>query len=79
MKSLLNGPTRICRSTGPYLVGCQCREGMPRIAHLQAAEAMVRFLSVEPLLEDIGTINLTGINWVIGGGESGFGARPMEK
>jgi hypothetical protein len=40
--------------------------------------AAVRFLSVEPLLEDLGQIDLTGIHWVIGGGESGPGARPMD-
>jgi len=39
----------------------------------------VRFLSVEPLLEDFGEIDLTGISWVIVGGESGPGARPMKK
>jgi protein gp37 len=37
----------------------------------------VAFLSVEPLLEDVGKFNLSGINWVIVGGESGPGARPM--
>lgn len=37
----------------------------------------MRFLSIEPLLEDLGTIDLTGINLVIVGGESGHGARPM--
>jgi protein gp37 len=52
--------------------------GVPRIAHLQRTEAQVRFLSVEPLLEDIGAINLRGIHWVIVGGESGAKARPME-
>jgi protein gp37 len=36
------------------------------------------FLSVEPLLEDLGEIDLTGIDWVIVGGESGAGARPMQ-
>jgi protein gp37 len=39
----------------------------------------VRFLSIEPLLEDLGTIDLTGIHWVIVGGESGQGARPMQR
>lgn len=53
--------------------------GMPRIDHLRAAPARVRFLSVEPLLEDLGTINLDGIHWVIVGGESGPGARRMDK
>jgi len=53
--------------------------GVPRIAHLQQAPAKVRFLSIEPLLEDLGDIDLTGIAWVIVGGESGPGARPMKK
>jgi protein gp37 len=53
--------------------------GLVRIKHLQQAPATVRFLSVEPLLEDLGEIDLEGIHWVIVGGESGFGARPMQK
>ena len=52
--------------------------GVPRIAELRKVKAAVRFLSVEPLLEDIGRLNLKGINWVIVGGESGSKARPME-
>ena len=55
------------------------RYGLPRIERLRSAPAAVRFLSVEPLLEDIGQLNLDGINWVIVGGESGPGARPMQK
>ena len=55
------------------------RHGVPRIAHLQAAKAKTRFLSVEPLLEDVGILNLSGISWVIVGGESGHGARPMKE
>ena len=51
--------------------------GVPRIAELQASPARVRFLSIEPLLEDLGALDLTGIGWVIVGGESGRGARPM--
>ncbi|VTR94096.1 Bacteriophage protein gp37 OS=Cystobacter fuscus DSM 2262 GN=D187_000285 PE=4 SV=1: Gp37_Gp68 [Gemmata massiliana] len=54
------------------------KHGLPRIDHLRTAPATVRFLSVEPLLEDLGKINLKGIHWVIAGGESGHGARPME-
>ena len=54
------------------------RHGLPRIDLLRQAPAKVRFLSVEPLLEHLGAINLKGINWVIVGGESGPGARPME-
>jgi protein gp37 len=45
---------------------------------LRSAEATVSFLSVEPLLEDLGGFSLRGIHWVIVGGESGAGARPME-
>jgi protein gp37 len=52
--------------------------GLPRIADLQATPAAVRFLSIEPLLEDLGEISLDGISWVIVGGESGPGARPMK-
>ncbi len=55
------------------------RDGVPRISHLRAAPAAVRFLSVEPLLEDLGQLNLEGIAWVIAGGESGPGARPMQE
>jgi len=53
--------------------------GLPRIGHLQSASATVRFLSVEPLLEDLGRIGLHNIHWVIVGGESGPGARPMKR
>lgn len=53
--------------------------GVPRIDHLRKIpNAAIRFLSVEPLLEDIGEINLKGIHWVIVGGESGSKARPMK-
>jgi len=55
------------------------QHGLPRLAHLQDAPAEVRFLSVEPLLEDLGAINLSGVRWVIVGGESGRGARPMKE
>jgi protein gp37 len=55
------------------------KHGVPRIAHLQEAPARVRFLSVEPLLEDLGTLDLAGISWVIVGGESGPRARPMRR
>lgn len=52
--------------------------GIARISHLRATPAAVRFLSIEPLLEDLGTLDLTGIGWVIVGGESGPGAREMD-
>lgn len=54
-------------------------QGLPRVGHLRAAPASLRFLSVEPLLESLGPIDLTGIHWIIVGGESGHGARPVEE
>lgn len=53
--------------------------GIPRIGYLQAIKAKTRFLSIEPLLEDLGRFSLKGIHWVIVGGESGVKARPMEE
>ncbi len=53
------------------------RYGVPRIDHLRSIDAAVRFLSVEPLLRDVGVLDLAGIHWVIVGGESGHKARPM--
>src|SRR6201993_2176004 len=55
------------------------KHGLPRVDHLRAAPAAMRFLSIEPLLEDLGKIDLEVIHWVIVGGESGPGARPMDK
>lgn len=48
-----------------------------RIKHLQDTPAGVRFLSIEPLIEPIGRLNLTGVHWVIVGGESGPSARRL--
>lgn len=50
-----------------------------RIDHIRNLKAPVRFLSCEPLLEDLGNLNLDGIDWVIVGGESGTQARPMKE
>lgn len=50
-----------------------------RIDCLRSLNASIRFLSCEPLLEDLGEINLEGIDWVIVGGESGVKARPMQE
>ena len=52
--------------------------GLPRIDDLRQIKAGIRFLSIEPLLDDVGKINLRGIHWVIVGGESGPKARPMK-
>lgn len=52
--------------------------GIPRINELRHIPAKIRFLSIEPLLECLGTIDLSNIHWVIVGGESGSKARPMK-
>lgn len=53
--------------------------GLPRVKHLQECPARRRFLSIEPLLECLGRVDLQGVGWVIVGGESGPGARPMSR
>jgi len=53
-------------------------EYLSRIDSLRMTKAAVKFLSLEPLLDDLGELDLTGIDWVIVGGEAGPGARPME-
>lgn len=58
-------------------VTVECQTSKKRIEDLRKLDASVRFLSCEPLLEDLGTLNLDGIDWVIVGGESGPKARPM--
>ncbi|MBN8739074.1 MAG: hypothetical protein BGP24_10080 [Lysobacterales bacterium 69-70] len=54
------------------------RHGVPRIDYLRTVAARIRFLSVEPLLEDVGELDLRDVHWVIVGGESGPKARPMK-
>ena len=53
--------------------------GFPRMECLRHIQASTRFLCMEPLLEDPGILNLNDIQWVIVGGESGPGARPMKQ
>jgi protein gp37 len=66
---------------GPSHIWCgvsvEERQATSRIAHLRATPATVRFLSLEPLLGPLGALDLSGIHWVIVGGESGPRARPM--
>jgi len=59
-------------------VSVENAEQRQRIRHLQNVPAAVRFLSIEPLLAEVGNLNLKGIHWVIVGGESGGKARPMD-
>jgi protein gp37 len=82
MRNLLQGRLRFAADLPHVWWGVSVEDrahGLPRVEHLRQAPAAVRFLSVEPLLEDLGEINLEGIHWVIVGGESGAGARPMQK
>lgn len=60
-------------------VTVECQATRSRIDELRNVPATVRFISCEPLIEDLGELNLSGINWVIVGGESGPNARPMKK
>jgi protein gp37 len=80
LHDLLNGPLRFAAALKNVWWGVSVenrKHGLPRVDHLQAAHAALRFLSIEPLLEDLGAVPLDGIHWVIVGGESGHGARPM--
>lgn len=60
-------------------VTVECKETKHRIDSIRDLNAAVKFLSCEPLLEDLGEIDLRGINWIIVGGESGLQARPMKE
>lgn len=82
MKELLNSRLQFAAHFSHIWWGVSVenkKHGLPRIEHLRAADVNMRFLSVEPLLEDLGQVNLTGIDWVIVGGESGHGARLMRE
>lgn len=82
LHSMLNGDLRFAADHSHIWWGVSVenkKHGLPRIDHLRDTPARVKFLSIEPLLEDLGPINLDGISWVIVGGESGPGARPMKR
>jgi protein gp37 len=82
MKHLLTGELRQAACASHIWWGVTVenrRHGLPRIDLLRECGAAVSFLSIEPLLEDLGQIDLSGIDWVIVGGESGPGARPMRE
>jgi protein gp37 len=81
MSRLLSTKLRVAASAQHIWWGVSVEDrkyGLPRIAALQAAPAAVRFLSIEPLLQDLGTLNLDEIDWAIVGGESGPHARPID-
>jgi protein gp37 len=82
MASLLKGRLRFAANSPHIWWGVSIenkQHGLPRLRDLQESPASVRFLSVEPLLEELGQLRLRGVHWVIVGGESGPGARPLKK
>ena len=74
---------RYARNCAPPHIWCgvsvEDQAATSRIRHLQQAPAEIRFLSLEPLLGPIGNADLSGISWIIVGGESGPKARPMDR
>ena len=81
MKRLLAGELHWMGELGNVWYGVSVENrthGLRRLDVLRKTPAVVRFASMEPLLEDLGDIDLTGIHWVIAGGESGPRARRVE-
>jgi protein gp37 len=82
MRDLLRTKLRFVEKLGHIWWGVSVenrKHGLPRVDDLRDSPAGLRFLSIEPLLEDLGLLNLYGIHWVIVGGESGAGARSMRR
>ena len=80
-------PTTGCTKISPGCQNCNIwcgvtvenrEQGIPRINELKKIQSSIRFLSMEPLLEDLGKLDLSHIHWMIVGGESGLKARPMK-
>jgi protein gp37 len=81
LQNMLNGPLRDAANSANIWWGVSVEDkkhGLPRLDRLRNAPARTRFLSVEPLLEDLEKLSLQGIHWVIVGGESGRRCRPMD-
>lgn len=82
LRDMLKGPLAFALAWEHVWWGVSVEDkkyGLPRVKHLQETPVAMRFLSIEPLLENLGKFNLSGIDWVIVGGESGHGARPMKE
>jgi protein gp37 len=81
---LTKRPGRAVKWPGPWTpniwmgVTCGHYKSKPRIDILRGCAAHVKFISAEPLLTSLKPLDLTGIDWIIAGGESGTGFRPME-
>ena len=59
-------------------VSVEDRSALVRVRHLQESPVSIRFLSMEPLLDRVGPFDVSGLSWIIVGGESGPGARPIQ-
>ncbi len=82
LMKMLNNTLRFAASSQHIWWGVSVEDkkhGKPRIEHIRQSKAEIKFLSIEPLLEDLEFVDLSDIDWVIVGGESGPGARPMEE
>jgi protein gp37 len=82
LRSLLRGKLRSLANAQHIWWGVSVEnrsQGVPRINQLRESGASMAFLSMEPLVEDVGDVDLTGMAWVIVGGESGPGARPLRR
>ena len=82
LRSLLNSKLQFATGSSHIWWGVSVEDkkhGVPRIDELRRTPAAIKFLSIEPLLESLGEISLRGIDWVIVGGESGWGAREMKE
>lgn len=81
LRSMLQGKLRSIAKESHIWWGVSVenrKQGLPRIEKLRRAKVAMPFLSIEPLLEDLGEFDLSEMAWVIVGGESGHGARPLE-
>jgi protein gp37 len=79
---MLNGQLNFATQTQHIWWGVSVeniKHGKPRIEHIRQTPARMKFLSIEPLLEDLERVDLSNIDWVIVGGESGPGARQMKE
>jgi protein gp37 len=74
LQQMLSGPLKFATVSPHIWWGVSVenvKHGKPRIDRLRSTPASMKFLSIEPLLEDLGQVDFTGIDWVIVGGESG--------
>lgn len=82
LQVLLNSKLRFATKSSHIWWGVSVenkKHGIPRIDELRSTPAAIKFLSIEPLIEYLGEVNFEGIDWVIVGGESGWGARKIQE